>query len=60
MTAHQVQSLWTTDLSVAWKRLQVVNIFTVFNIGYAFNVGRDSSVGIATRYGLDGPENESQ
>jgi hypothetical protein len=24
----------------------------------AFNVGRDSVVGIATRYGLDGPEIE--
>ena len=27
---------------------------------YEFGVGWDSSVGIATRYGLDGPENESR
>jgi len=27
---------------------------------YGFCVGRDSSVGIVTRYGLDGPGNESR
>jgi hypothetical protein len=27
---------------------------------YELGVGRDSSVGIATRYGLDGPRNDSR
>jgi hypothetical protein len=37
-------SVWSAKLSTA----------------FSFLLGRDSSVGIATRYGLDGPEIESR
>jgi hypothetical protein len=36
------------------------HVFTIFGGFYIFIVGRDSSVGIATRYGLDGPGIESR
>ena len=34
--------------------------FTLFNNAYTYSVGWDIVVGIATRYGLDGPEIETR
>ena len=39
--------------------IHINNILYIVNTATCFNVGRDSSVGIATRYRLDGPGIES-
>jgi hypothetical protein len=44
-----------------YHQLLMINIYIyIFNKLCAFSWGRDSSVGIATRYGLDGPGIESR
>ena len=53
-------SLYVTgfDINVV-KSAKELNIFILFRACTNF-VGRDSAVGIATRYGLDGPGIESR
>jgi hypothetical protein len=40
--------------------IQSISFFFNFPLFFAFFMGRDSSVGIATRYGVNGPDIESQ
>jgi len=51
MTADKYEHFFV----LVWVALKIVNVLL-----HAWVVGRDSSVGIATRYGLDGPGIESQ
>jgi hypothetical protein len=39
---------------------KIIIIIIIIMYGHLFDVGRDSSVGIATRYGLNGPGIESR
>jgi hypothetical protein len=51
-----IQEQLNGDSPLALKNVAV----PLFYISYPHNVGRDSSVGIVTRYGLDGPGIESR
>jgi len=49
------ESLGGTSPEYRAKSLSQIYVLHIYYIAYNFLVGRDSSVGIATGYGLDGP-----
>jgi len=43
-----------------WKLKKALNVMLLLKSAGEYKIGRDGSVGIATRYGPDGPEFESR